>query len=104
MLPPPITSYAVCKAVHWKYDCSLCTNIDMRTDIIARLRTKDSIQGCGDGQFDSLGHCGKYCTYSFMLCGDSLFVDFYVNSGCGLKVVVGKPGRKLHFINILFNV
>ena len=45
---------------HWK---------NYRSSLIESLKLKKALTWCGDGRFDSMGHCAKYGVYT-MFCSD----------------------------------
>lgn len=49
-----------------------------RDSNINSLRKSDRIWLAGDGQYDSPGHCAKYCTYSLMDIDSQKIVDFMI--------------------------
>ena len=49
----------------------------MRKSLIEQIKGKVLILA-GDGQFDSPGHCAKYCTYSILDTATGKLVDFFV--------------------------
>ena len=73
------------KSTHWEYMSRFLypviwkNNTAMRKRTIADLvKSGDFIVVCGDAQFDSPGHCGKFCTYTIMTCDGSKVIDFFI--------------------------
>ena len=85
--------------------------IPIRDAAMAQLKARDTKILSGDGQFDSPGHCAKFCVYTIMDHTSGLIIDFFIaqkglnfeeleRAGCRelLKKIIAKGMSQFKFV------